>query len=297
MNERKRHVLDAARRLFLDNGFADTSIQNILDEAGISKGTFYNYFSSKNECLISIIEESRETSTILRDELAADRRDGPELLIDQLLVRLRMNREQQLIRLYEAILHSGDAELRKFMKTVHLAELAWLERRLTEVFGEWAEPYSADAALMHFGMLGQYLQFAPDVTSSDELTKRIRFVIRRTEALLRDMAEHREHLLEADQFNERAGAPPLPSASQTAREIRRLAAYLSPADREAGREYADFLSAELEAERPRTSLVRTIAGPFRKLFDGTPLEPEVRTVMSAVWQLLGTADGKPGKED
>jgi AcrR family transcriptional regulator len=290
-------VLDAARRLFLDNGFADTSIQNILDEAGISKGTFYNYFSSKNECLISIIEESRETSTILRDELAAGRRDGPELLIDQLLVRLRMNREQQLIRLYEAILHSGDAELRKFMKTVHLAELAWLERRLTEVFGEWAEPYSADAALMHFGMLGQYLQFAPDVTSSDELTKRIRFVIRRTEALLRDMAEHREHLLEADQFNERAGAPPLPSASQTAGEIRRLAASLSPADREAGREYADFLSAELEAERPRASLVRTIAGPFRKLFDGTPLEPEVRTVMSAVWQLLGTADGKPGKED
>lgn len=290
-------MLDAARRLFLDNGFADTSIQNILDEAGISKGTFYNYFSSKNECLISIIEESRETSTILRDELAAGRRDGPELLIDQLLVRLRMNREQQLIRLYEAILHSGDAELRKFMKTVHLAELAWLERRLTEVFGEWAEPYSADAALMHFGMLGQYLQFAPDVTSSDELTKRIRFVIRRTEALLRDMAEHREHLLEADQFNERAGAPPLPSAAQTAGEIRRLAASLSPADKVAGREYADFLSAELEAERPRASLVRTIAGPFRKLFDGTSLEPEVRTVMSAVWQLLGTADGKPGNED
>ena len=292
LNERKQHVLNAAKRLFLENGFANTSIQNILDEAGISKGTFYNYFNSKNECLISIIEESTVTASVLREELAADGPDGPEVLVEQILVRLRMNREQKLIRLYEAILHSGDPELRDYMKSVHLSELAWLEQRLTEVYGEQFRPYAADAALMEFGMLGQYLQFAPDITSPEELSKRIRFVIRRTEALLRDMAENDEHLLEAGQFDLRADSPSLPAPGRVAEEMLRLAETLPHESRGTGREFAGFLSTELKSEKPRASLMQSIAVPFRKLFDGLPNEPEARTVMSALWRLLKSSDLK-----
>ena len=290
LNERKQHVLNAAKRLFLENGFAKTSIQNILDEAGISKGTFYNYFNSKNECLISIIEDSTESASVLREELAAGRQDGPDLLSDQILVRLQMNREQKIIRLYEAILHSGDPDLRGYMKAVHLAELAWLEQRLTEVYGEQFSPFAADAALMQFGMLGQYLQFAPDITSTEELSKRIRFVIMRTESLLRDMAETDDHLLEAGQFVLRADSPPLPSRSGVAEDLLSLADTLPPESRESGREFAAFLSGELSEERPRTALLKTVAVPFRRLFDGLPNEPEARTVMSALWRLLTSSE-------
>lgn len=289
LNERKQHVLNAAKRLFLENGFAKTSIQNILDEAGISKGTFYNYFNSKNECLISIIEESVETAYLLREELATEKTDGPDLLVEQVLIRLQMNREQQLIRLYEAILHSGDPELRSYMKAVHLSELAWLERRLTEVYGDWASPYAADASLMQFGMLGQYLQFAPDVTSPEELSKRIRFVVKRTEALLRDMSEHGDHLFESGQFNLRADAPERPSPSWIAHEIRTLSEGLPLELQESGKQFAHFLSEELEKEEPSVILVKTVAAPFRKLFDGLAAEPEARTVLAALWRLLDTS--------
>jgi len=57
MNNRKKHVLNKAHELFIEKGFQATSIQEILDSSGISKGTFYNYFSSKNELLISIFKE------------------------------------------------------------------------------------------------------------------------------------------------------------------------------------------------------------------------------------------------
>jgi len=290
LNERKQHVLNAAKRLFLENGFANTSIQNILDEAGISKGTFYNYFNSKNECLISIIEESTESASVLREELAAGRKEGPDLLADQILVRLQMNREQKIIRLYEAILHSGDPDLRNYMKAVHLSELAWLERRLTEVYGKQFRPFTADAALMQFGMLGQYLQFAPDITSTEELSKRIRFVIKRTEALLKDMAETDEHLLEAGQLVLRADSPPLPTPARVAEDLLILAATLPPEHREDGREFAIFLSGELLEKRPRAVLLKTVAVPFRRLFDGRPNEPEARTVLSALWRLLESVD-------
>ncbi|MDY0395878.1 TetR/AcrR family transcriptional regulator [Virgibacillus halophilus] len=55
MNEKKKRVIDVALELFIEKGFAQTSIQDIIQAAEISKGTFYNYFPSKNECLIAIL--------------------------------------------------------------------------------------------------------------------------------------------------------------------------------------------------------------------------------------------------
>lgn len=56
ITKRKKKVLDTAHRLFIEKGYQATSIQDIIDEAEISKGTFYNYFASKKDCLLAIIE-------------------------------------------------------------------------------------------------------------------------------------------------------------------------------------------------------------------------------------------------
>jgi len=42
-------ILDAASRLFYAQGYNATGIQQIIDEAGVSKGTFYTHFRSKDE--------------------------------------------------------------------------------------------------------------------------------------------------------------------------------------------------------------------------------------------------------
>ena len=59
MNKRKRHVADVALKLFVEKGIQQTSIQEIIELAKISKGTFYNYFSSKNDCIAEILEGLR----------------------------------------------------------------------------------------------------------------------------------------------------------------------------------------------------------------------------------------------
>lgn len=61
---KKRELLAVAEKLFLDKGYEQTSIDDILRESGISKGGFYHYFRSKDEILSesinNIIEESIE---------------------------------------------------------------------------------------------------------------------------------------------------------------------------------------------------------------------------------------------
>ncbi len=293
LNERKQHVLLAARRLFLEKGFAHTSIQNILDEAGISKGTFYNYFTSKNECLMAIIQQSWEESAVLRDEIASDRSDGPGVLAEQIIIRLRLNRDQNLLPLYEAILHSGDAELREFMGSIRLSEFAWTERRIVEVYGEWTRPYAADAAVLQFGMLIQFLQLQSAMKAPVDYPGLVDYILRRMEAILADLAEHNEYMLQPGRFVSEVVGPVRISPARLAEQIRQLAGTLPEQHRETGEEYAGFLSSELQSGQPRHLLVRTVAGPFRKLFEGTPAESEARTAMADLWQITKPQPDQP----
>ena len=45
--EKEKKLLDSAFQLFTEKGFKDTSIQEIVDHAGVAKGTFYLYFKDK----------------------------------------------------------------------------------------------------------------------------------------------------------------------------------------------------------------------------------------------------------
>lgn len=45
--EKEQKLLDSAFTLFTEKGFKDTSIQEIVDHAGVAKGTFYLYFKDK----------------------------------------------------------------------------------------------------------------------------------------------------------------------------------------------------------------------------------------------------------
>lgn len=50
----KDKITDHSIRLFEKKGFTETSIQDIVDSIGVTKGTFYYYFSSKEELLMDI---------------------------------------------------------------------------------------------------------------------------------------------------------------------------------------------------------------------------------------------------
>jgi AcrR family transcriptional regulator len=54
---RRQQIVDAARRCFVRDGFHNTSMQDVIAEAGVSVGAFYRYFKSKNDLITSIAEE------------------------------------------------------------------------------------------------------------------------------------------------------------------------------------------------------------------------------------------------
>ena len=62
---RRAEILSIAENLFQTKGYAKTSVDEIVRQAGIAKGTFYHYFKSKEEILEALI--NRQISLFLAD--------------------------------------------------------------------------------------------------------------------------------------------------------------------------------------------------------------------------------------
>jgi TetR/AcrR family transcriptional regulator, cholesterol catabolism regulator len=69
---REEEVLDAAIELFRRKGYGGTSIQDIADAVGILKGSLYHYFSSKEDLLFRICDESQREAVGIVDRVEAE---------------------------------------------------------------------------------------------------------------------------------------------------------------------------------------------------------------------------------
>ena len=69
-------LLSIATRMFAERGYEDTSIEAVLREAGVSRGSLYHHFASK-EALFEAVAEEVETSVGAQTLAAAAGADGP----------------------------------------------------------------------------------------------------------------------------------------------------------------------------------------------------------------------------
>ncbi|MEH6834751.1 MULTISPECIES: TetR/AcrR family transcriptional regulator [Falsihalocynthiibacter] len=107
-NARPDEVLDAALALFIDQGFARTSVDQVAQRAGISKGAVYLYFPSKEAILAGLVSRTIAPLTdALFDNISRHKGD-PRPAIEQFLRMMgkvltdKRNRAVPLIVIHEA---------------------------------------------------------------------------------------------------------------------------------------------------------------------------------------------------
>jgi AcrR family transcriptional regulator len=72
---RRRQILDAASRCFARKGLHRTSMQDIIDESGLSTGAIYSYYTGKDEIFQAIADARHQREA----ELLGDALDSAEL--------------------------------------------------------------------------------------------------------------------------------------------------------------------------------------------------------------------------
>jgi len=73
---RPAEIVAAALQLFSDRGFAATRLEDVATVAGVSKGTVYLYFESKEQLFEAVVREA-VTPNIARAEALVDAFEGP----------------------------------------------------------------------------------------------------------------------------------------------------------------------------------------------------------------------------
>ncbi|MDO5408241.1 MAG: helix-turn-helix domain-containing protein [Eubacteriales bacterium] len=128
MNEQnnKQLLLDTARKLFIENGYESTSISAIRTAAGLSNGTFYHYFSNKEDLLVALCDTDVETYDLL-DNLENKVKDPLKYLTEYFISYSRywngigVELASQTYRLYDKMFLNRDFS-RKHMLSVHIVE-------------------------------------------------------------------------------------------------------------------------------------------------------------------------------
>jgi AcrR family transcriptional regulator len=108
---RKEQILEAAAAVFSEKGYERATTREIADAADVSEGTLYNYFASKRDLLIGLLQE--RTDEIV-EAIADVQTEGIEDMVAQLLVSqlLQIQRRRLFtLFLYEARL---DPEIHRY---------------------------------------------------------------------------------------------------------------------------------------------------------------------------------------
>ena len=97
---RKKELLNIAYKLFMTKGYENTSVDEIIAEAKIAKGTYYYYFESKEATLEKVIEmmieeECKKANEILQSNLSVQEK------ILGIIISMRPNTEE--LKIQEAI--------------------------------------------------------------------------------------------------------------------------------------------------------------------------------------------------
>ena len=110
--EKQQKVINAAKKEFARAPIENVSIKNIVEEADIARGSFYQYFESKEDLLISIFRENSEKlNTKLKDKVKETNGDIFKLYIflyDSMIEEFTNNPDQELFKQIFINLKSSD---------------------------------------------------------------------------------------------------------------------------------------------------------------------------------------------
>ena len=152
-----QHLLDAGRKLIAKRGLSDTTLEDIAEEAGYTRGAFYSNFSSKGDLFIELLRRDHEAADA---QLRALRDDS--LPLEHIHQRIReiygqmYRTNESFMNWTEArMLAARDAKLRVKLDALFIERRAEVAQLIEYVYGRIgiAPPLAATAVAMGFNSL------------------------------------------------------------------------------------------------------------------------------------------------
>ncbi|GGM33628.1 putative HTH-type transcriptional regulator YcnC [Paraliobacillus quinghaiensis] len=188
MEDRQIEIMQVAMRFFSKKGFHATSMQEIAADSGISKGSLYKCFESKEELLIQVFKFNHDNMVEKAKRINADSSLAPkEKLNKMLIVEFEgiLENKEYFNLLTKSLLFEKNQKIRPLMQQVRAEMMDWHKEILLQIYGEDVAPFIWDAVLSLQGILKEYVSIVIQDQQKLDATKIAEYVVSCVDAIVK----------------------------------------------------------------------------------------------------------------
>jgi AcrR family transcriptional regulator len=154
--EGKSRIIEAAKRVISRSSIAGATMRGIAEEAGLSTGAIYHYYSSKEQILYEVMDESLSETLRIAEESKRVKRKPDEIIeeIHENIVKRFEMIDENRIEFYlaqEAML--GNSELKEKFKDKYQEWVSRSEELMQHMYGRTPTKYNKAVASLLIGAI------------------------------------------------------------------------------------------------------------------------------------------------
>ncbi len=195
---KKEKIIQVASTLFCEKGYEYTSVDEIAKECGISKGSFYKNFPSKEDLLIAIFEKMPgDLEKLLQKIHSSNYESHSQKLSDFITIALEYMLHDKVpfyfdtTTLYPALMKKN---LQGKINSIVLEINLYLREFLQDLYGKQIKNYEGDLIFLLKGIIFQFIhsyRFLPNV----DLQKGAAFIVSIFEIIVHGLIEKKPNPL------------------------------------------------------------------------------------------------------
>ncbi|WP_100407120.1 TetR/AcrR family transcriptional regulator [Bacillus solitudinis] len=212
MNDKQERILHSAMNLFANKGYHFTSMQEIAEDVGISKGSLYLNFKSKEELLLSIIKRYQDEMFEKLAFVSKDTYLSPfENLTKQVFIHLSLFKENgDFIKiLLNEQRNQKSINIQDFISQTRAKIIFRQKKMLLQAYGEEINPFLWDLVSIFHGIIREYQHQLVFERKPLDIQETASFIVRLTKIITEDFNAHQptpiitaEMMMEIDQLGE-----------------------------------------------------------------------------------------------
>lgn len=158
--DKKQELMNQALHFFSIKGFHQTSVQEVAQGAGISKGAFYKHFDSKESVFIDILKQYHEEAVKkTKEPNFSDQLSSKEIFKKKLAFELESVLENHafFIMLLKEMPTNDNEQLTCLFKELRDSTIALHSDSILEAFGPDVQPFLSDLVKVLEGIMREYI--------------------------------------------------------------------------------------------------------------------------------------------
>ncbi|MCT2536519.1 TetR/AcrR family transcriptional regulator [Aquibacillus koreensis] len=155
---KKLELKETAQRIFSENGYHLTSIQQLAKETGMSKGAFYNHFDSKEQLFTELIKDHHAAIFTYHND-SSDHTSHKQLLQKQIETELGLAHKNRsfLLTVFKEFPSKKGNDMTELMEKFRTDLLRMHKQLLEAAYGDAIDLLACDLTVILEGMMKEYM--------------------------------------------------------------------------------------------------------------------------------------------